>query len=161
MWSSLPATLSGAGLAAYSGAPVLSNPGDIAGAAIDATAAELRRAYGEPATWTWGRLHLVQFRESTLGSSGILPLELYFDPPARPVPGADGAVNNTYYRVSRGYADPADPDYVPVGLDALFSVTNGPSYRLAVDMGDLDGARIVMGVQGRCGEQSREAWRCR
>jgi penicillin G amidase len=117
---------------------------ELAGAAIDATAAQLSATLGEPATWTWGRLHQVQFKESTLGSSGILPLELYFDPPARPVAGADGAVNNNYYRVARGYADPADPDYVPLGLDELFWVTNGPSYRLTIDMGDLDGARIVI-----------------
>ena len=117
---------------------------EVTGAALDTTAADLRKAFGDPATWTWGRLHQVQFKESTLGSSGILPLELYFDPPARPVPGADGAVNNNYYRVSRAYPDPADPDYVPLGLDRVFWVTNGPSYRLAVDMGDLDGARIVI-----------------
>ncbi|HUG29785.1 MAG TPA: penicillin acylase family protein [Candidatus Limnocylindria bacterium] len=126
------------------GAPKGVNAADIVGAAIDETAAELRKAYGEPASWTWGRLHQVQFKESTLGSSGILPLELYLDPPARPVPGVDGAVNNNYYRVSRAYPDPADPDYVPLGLDELFRVTNGPSYRLAVDMGDLDGARIMI-----------------
>jgi penicillin amidase len=127
-----------------SGPPIRSDPADIAGAAIDATAAELRKAYGNPDSWTWGRLHQVQFKESTLGSSGILPLELYFDPASRPVAGADGAVNNNYYRVSRAYPDPADPDYVPLGLDELFHVTNGPSYRLAIDMGDLDGARIMI-----------------
>lgn len=126
------------------GAPEGVSAAEVAGAAIDATAAELRRAYGDPASWTWGRLHQVQFRESTLGSSGILPLEWYFDPPPRPVAGADGAVNNNYYRVSRAYPDPADPGYVPFGVDRLFWVTNGPSYRLAVDMGDLDGARIVI-----------------
>jgi penicillin amidase len=32
---------------------------------------------------------------------------------------------------------------VPVGLDRLFEVTNLPSYRLLVDLGDLDGALIV------------------
>jgi penicillin amidase len=53
-------------------------------------------------------------------------------------------VNNNYYRLSRAYPDPADPDSVPAGLDQLFTVTNGPSYRLAVDMGDIDGARIVI-----------------
>ncbi len=129
---------------ATAGPPVLSNPAHIAAAAIDATASELRESYGAPATWMWGRLHQVQFKESTLGSSGILPLELYFDPPARPVPGADGTVNNNYYRLSRAYPDPADRESAGVGLDGLFMVTNGPSYRLAVDMGDLDGARIVI-----------------
>jgi penicillin G amidase len=114
------------------------------GAAIDATAAALRAAYGEPANWTWGRLHQVQFKESTLGSSGILPLEWYFDPPAIPVAGVDGAIDNNYYQVSRAYPDPNDPDYKPLGLTEIFGVTNGPSYRLTVDMSDLNGARIII-----------------
>jgi penicillin amidase len=114
------------------------------GSAIDSTAAALRAAYGEPANWTWGQLHTVQFKESTLGSSGILPLELYFDPPARPVAGADGAINNNYYRVSRAYADPNDPDYVPLGITELYGVTNGPSYRFTIDMNDLNGAQIMI-----------------
>lgn len=126
------------------GAPEGINAAATAGAAIDATAASLRKAYGDPANWTWGRLHTVQFKESTLGSSGILPLELYFDPAAVPVAGADGAIDNNYYRVSRAYPDPTDPDYVPLGITEVFGVTNGPSYRLTVDMNDLDGARIVI-----------------
>lgn len=116
----------------------------IAGAAIDAAASQLRAALGDPANWTWGRLHQVTFREQTLGSSGLAPLALYFNPAGRPVAGADGAVNNNYYQLSRAYADPRDPDFVPAGLDSLFTVTNGPSYRLTIDMADLDGARIII-----------------
>ncbi|MEO8273538.1 MAG: penicillin acylase family protein [Chloroflexota bacterium] len=126
------------------GAPEGINAATTAGAAIDATAAALRKAYGDPANWTWGRLHTVQFKEGTLGSSGILPLEWYFDPAAIPVAGADGAIDNNYYRVSRAYPDPEDPDYVPLGITEVFGVTNGPSYRLTVDMNDLDGARIMI-----------------
>ncbi len=126
------------------GAPEGINAATTAGAAIDATAAALRKAYGDPANWTWGRLHTVQFKEGTLGSSGILPLEWYFDPAAIPVAGADGAIDNNYYRVSRAYPDPNDPDYVPLGITEVFGVTNGPSYRLTVDMNDLDGAQTVI-----------------
>jgi len=120
------------------------SPAEISGKAIDAVAAELRKAYGDPEGWTWGRLHTVAFKEGTLGSSGILPLEWYFSISPRPVGGADGAVQNNYYQVSRGYPDPNDAEYVPLGITELFSVTNGPSYRLTIDMGDLDGARIVI-----------------
>jgi penicillin amidase len=120
------------------------NAATTAGAAIDRTAAELRKAFGDPANWTWGRLHTVQFKESTLGSSGILPLEWYFDPAGQPVAGAGGAIDNNYYRLSRAYPDPADPDYVPLGITEVFGVTNGPSYRLSVDMNDLDAARIII-----------------
>ncbi|HET7182651.1 MAG TPA: penicillin acylase family protein, partial [Candidatus Limnocylindrales bacterium] len=125
------------------GAPSLS-PAELVGKAIDRTAAEMRTALGEPSNWTWGRIHTVAFKEQTLGDSGIPPLEWYFDASARAVGGADGAIQNNYYQVSRAYPDPNDPTYVPLGVADLFSVTNGPSYRLTVDMNDLDGATIVI-----------------
>jgi penicillin amidase len=61
--------------------------------ALDLAGADLRTAYGDPADWTWGRLHTATFEEATIGaSSGIGPLEWYFnkgpfavaEPPARP-----------------------------------------------------------------------------
>jgi penicillin amidase len=116
----------------------------IVAAALDRTGAQLRAAFGDPKGWTWGSMHQVAFREGTLGSSGIGPLEWYFNSPARPVSGASGAVDNTYYQLSRAYPDPLDPSYKPVGIDHVFDVTNGPSYRLTIDMADLDGARIVI-----------------
>jgi penicillin G amidase len=116
---------------------------DIIGAALDEAGRELRAAYGDPAKWTWGSLHQARFAEATLGSSGIGPMEWYFDKGPYPASGAAGAVNNTYYRPSRAYADPEDPTYKPVGIDGVFSVTNLPSYRLSIDMGDLDDARII------------------
>ena len=126
------------------GAPEGINAATTAGTAIDATAAALRKAHGDPANWTWGQLHKVHFKEGTLGSSGIAPLEWYFDPAPIPVAGADGAIDNNYYRVSRAYPDPNDKDYVPLDITEVFGVTNGPSYRFTVDMNDLDGARIVI-----------------
>jgi penicillin amidase len=120
------------------------DPKGLVAAAIDGTAGQLRAAYGDPVNWTWGRLHQVAFRESTLGSSGIPPLEWYFDKPAIPVAGADGAIDNNYYRVARAYPDPNDPAFVPVAIKELFGVTNGPSYRFTIDMNDLDAARIVI-----------------
>jgi penicillin amidase len=127
------------------GAPTpAASAAEIAGKAIDGVAAEMRTAYGDPAGWTWGRLHTVTFKEGTLGSSGILPLEWYFDAPARQVAGADGAIQNNYYQVSRAYPDPGDPGDRGLGITQLYGVTNGPSYRLTIDMNDLDGARIVI-----------------
>ncbi len=116
---------------------------DIIAAALDATGADLRAALGDPKDWTWGRLHAATFREQTLGTSGIGPLEWYFNKGPYPLGGAAGAVDNTYYRPSRAYADPHDPDYTPVGFAGVFEVTNLPSYRFTIDMGDPDGARIV------------------
>jgi len=119
-------------------------PATVVANAIDEAAGQLRAALGDAAGWTWDRLHTVTFRDSTFGSSGILPFEWYFDTQARPVAGADGAVLNTYYRLGGAYGDPDDPTSVGAGVDHLFDVTNGPSYRLTVDMSDLDGARIII-----------------
>jgi penicillin G amidase len=112
--------------------------------ALDEAGRQLRAAFGDPARWSWGRLHTVTFRESTLGVSGIAPLEWYFDSPSRPIAGADGAINNEYYRFSPTYPDPYDPSSTPVSLGHAFDVSNGPSYRLTIDMADLDAGRIVI-----------------
>jgi penicillin amidase len=130
------------------------DPQAIVSGVIDQTAAELRTRYGDPSHWTWGTLHQVQFRESTLGTSGIPPLEWYFNSPALPVAGADGAVDNNYYRVQRAYADPAHPSYVPLSNVEVYGVTNGPSYRFTIDMNDIEGARIVIttGQSGNPGD---------
>ena len=117
---------------------------DVISDALDRTAAELRATVGEPGRWTWGRLHTVTFREQSLGVSGIGPLEWYFNSGARPVAGADGAVFNNYYQAWRAFPDPEDPDFQPAGLDEVFSVSNGPSYRLTIDMAAVDDGRIVV-----------------
>ena len=117
---------------------------DIVARAMDEAGSELRTAIGSPDRWSWGRLHTATFREATLGQSGIGPLEWYFDDGPHAVPGMAGAINNTYVRFSSAYPDPEDPDYRPVAIDRVFDVTNLPSYRLTIDMGDLDGARIVI-----------------
>jgi penicillin amidase len=116
---------------------------DVIAAALDAAGADLRTSLGDPKDWTWGRLHQATFREQTLGTSGIAPLEWYFNKGAIPVAGAAGVVVANYYRPSRAYPDPNDPDYEPVGFVGVFEVTNLPSYRFTIDMGDQDGARIV------------------
>lgn len=117
---------------------------DVISAVMDRTASDLRAALGGPGRWTWGRIHTVDFREQTLGTSGIGPLEWYFNSGPRQVAGADGAVLNNYYQTWRAFRDPEDPDVVPAGLDDVFSVSNGPSYRLSIDMSALDDARIVI-----------------
>ncbi len=112
--------------------------------AMDEAGAELRAAIGSPDRWSWGRLHTATFREATLGMSGIGPLEWYFNDGPHAVPGMAGAIDNTYYRFTAAYPDPGDAAYRPVGIDHVFDMTNMPSYRLTIDMSDLDGARIVI-----------------
>ena len=90
-------------------------PAAILAGVIDQTAASLRTTYGEPSTPTWGRPYRNLSSGSRPSATRILPLEWYFNSGLRPVAGADGAVDNNYYRVHRAYADPYDPDYVPLG----------------------------------------------
>jgi len=146
--------------------PTVETADDIAKRAMDEAGAELRAAFGDPDTWDWARLHTATFKEATIGTgSGIGPLEWYFNQGPVAVPGAAGAVNNSYYRLSRAYPDPTDPDFEPLGIDELFTVTNLPSYRLLVDLSDLDGARIVI-TTGQSGhpfathyDDQIDAWR--
>jgi penicillin amidase len=117
---------------------------EVTARALDEAGSLLRRDLGRPAHWTWGRMHTIQFRESTFGESGIAPLEWLFNTGTYPVDGASGAVDNVYYRLSRAYPDPHDPSFVPASsLQELFSATNGPSMRALYDMGDLDAGRII------------------
>jgi penicillin G amidase len=115
----------------------------IVSAALDKAGSDLRTELGDPASWTWGREHTITFEEATLGTAGIGPLSWYLNAGPFPIAGAAGAVDNEYSQFSVGYPDPKDSSYVPGGLRQVFDVTNGPSYRLEIDMGDLDGARIV------------------
>ncbi len=112
--------------------------------AMDEAGAELRDGLGGPERWSWGRLHTATFREATLGYSGIGAMEWYFNEGPLAVPGTAGAINNTYVRFSSAYPDPTDLDYVPVGIDHVFDMTNMPSYRLTMDLRDLDGARVII-----------------
>ena len=121
--------------------------------AMDTAAADLRAALGDPDGWTWGRLHTATFREPTLGSSGNGPMEWYFNAGPLAVDGADGAIDASYYQLSRAYPDPEEPDFQPLGIEGLFTVTSLPSYRLLIDMSDLDGARVVI-TTGQSGSRS-------
>ncbi|MGZ9160826.1 MAG: penicillin acylase family protein [Candidatus Limnocylindrales bacterium] len=117
---------------------------DIIAAALDEAGADLG-PLGDPDTWTWGRLHTATFKEATIGTgSGIGPLEWYFNVGPMAVPGAAGAVDNTYYQLRRGYPDPDEPGSSGLGIEDIFTVTNLPSYRLAMDLSDLDGAQVVI-----------------
>ena len=112
------------------------------------------RRSGRPTRWTWGRLHTVRFQEATLGSSGIAPLEWYFDQGPFPVAGAKGVPDATSWDARAAYPDPDDPAYVPVGIGGVFATTSLPSYRLRIDLSDLDGAGIVIttGQSGNPGD---------
>ena len=76
---------------------------EIVARALDEAGSALATSYGAPTNWTWGRLHTATFEEATIGSSGIAPLEWYFNDGPHAVAGAAGALDNTYYRFARAY----------------------------------------------------------
>ena len=115
-------------------------------AALDAAGADLRGALGDPGRWVWARVHTTTFREQTLGSSGIGLLEGLFNAGPYGVPGTSDAVNNGNTSLGAWYPDPDEPGATPGTLFDAFTMTNHPSYRLAVEMAPdrLDAARIVI-----------------
>jgi penicillin amidase len=83
--------------------------------------------------WQWGKLHKVRLQNPTLGSSGIKPVEDLFNRGNYQVGGGPAVVNAMAYDDRTGYA-----------------VTDGPTMRMLIDLGDLDASRWVnqSGVSG-------------
>ena len=83
--------------------------------------------------WQWGKLHKVRLQSPTLGSSGIKPIEDLFNRGNYQVGGGPAVVNAMAYDDRTGYA-----------------VTDGPTMRMLIDLGDLDASRWVnqSGVSG-------------
>ena len=115
-------------------------------AALDDAGAELRGAIGDPSRWAWARVHTTTFREQTLGKSGIAILEGMFNAGPYGIPGTSDAVNNGNLTLGAWYPDPDEPGATPGTLIEAFTMTNHPSYRLAIEMAPerLDDARIVI-----------------
>ena len=83
--------------------------------------------------WAWGRLHTVNLRNQTLGTSGIKPIEALFNRGPYEVGGGPAVVNAMAYDTTKGY-----------------TVTSAPTMRMVVDLGNLDQSRWVnqSGVSG-------------
>lgn len=83
--------------------------------------------------WQWGKLHKVRLQNPTLESSGIKPVEDLFNRGDYQVGGGPAVVNAMAYDDRTGYA-----------------VTDGPTMRMLIDLGDLDASRWVnqSGVSG-------------
>ncbi len=86
---------------------------------------ELRDRLGpDPEQWRWGELHAITFREPSLGTSGIGPVEALFNRGPYETGGGFGIVNATGWKADEGY-----------------EAVTGPSVRTVVDLGDLDRTR--------------------
>jgi penicillin amidase len=111
--------------------------------ALDRAGADLRAQLGAPDRWTWGALHRVSFREQTLGKSGLGLLELVFNRGPFPADGSCGTVDKICGDPSVAYPPVGAAGARPATLQDVFDVTSLPSYRLVMDMSDLDSGRII------------------
>jgi penicillin amidase len=83
---------------------------------------EIEKLLGkDPAKWTWGDLHLADFRNQTLGESGIAPLEAIFNRGGFRASGGSSIVNATSWDAASG----------------SYMVESLPSLRMIVDLGNL------------------------
>jgi penicillin amidase len=91
----------------------------------------------DTSAWQWGKLHRVTLRNQTLGTSGVDAVERLFNRGDYPVDGGPAVVNAMAYDDTLGYG-----------------VTQGPTMRMLVDLGNLDGSRWVnqSGVSGHAFE---------
>ena len=75
----------------------------------------------DPEKWEWGEVHGIEFRNATLGQSGIGIVEGIFNRGPYPIGGSSSTVNVTHWRLSepfdtsshssqRSIVDPVDPD---------------------------------------------------
>lgn len=102
-------------------------------AMVDARDEMTRRQARDPDQWTWGHLHQLDLRGSTLGDSGIAPVERLLNRVGYEVGGGSSIVDATAWDATEGY-----------------EVTSAPSMRMVVSLADLDRSRWInlTGVSG-------------
>ncbi|MDZ8188816.1 MAG: penicillin acylase family protein [Nostoc sp. ChiSLP02] len=88
---------------------------------------ELERIQGkDPKNWNWGKLHTITFRHATLGKSGVAPIEALFNRGAFATAGNGETVNANRWMANKS-----------------FEVTDIPSLRMIVDLGNLDNSLAI------------------
>ena len=80
----------------------------------------------DPARWTWGALHTATFRNSTLGESGIAPIEALFNRGPFETAGGSSIVNATGWDYAEGY-----------------ELVSLPSERMIVNLANLPASLMV------------------
>ncbi|MCW2835245.1 MAG: penicillin acylase family protein [Nocardioides sp.] len=105
-------------------------------ALLDARDELTRRQALGPDEWSWGDLHRLDLRHSSLGESGVRPLEWLFNREDHRVGGGSGIVDATGWDAAEGYG-----------------VTAAPSMRMVVSLADFDRSRYInlTGVSGHPG----------
>ncbi len=88
---------------------------------------ELTRKVGlSPKQWSWGRLHLLDLENQSLGQSDVGLVRALFNRGPFQVGGGNASVDATNWDATQGYG-----------------VTSSPSMRMVVDLDDLDRSRWV------------------
>jgi penicillin G amidase len=106
---------------------MIENRDDILARAFENAVAELSDRLGDrPTTWKWGDLHEADFRNPTLGESGIGLIEDRFNRGGFPTSGGESIVNATGWSPVDGYK-----------VDWL------PSMRMIVDLANLENSRAI------------------
>jgi penicillin amidase len=113
-------------------------------AALDRAAADLRAQLGAPEGWTWGAVHRVAFREQTLGESGVGLLELILNRGPFAAAGSCATISRVCADLSAAYPAPDESaPQPPPSLQRVFEASTIPSYRLVIDLSDVDSGRII------------------
>lgn len=105
----------------------IENRDEIIERAFAAAMTELEASLGSNQdSWSWGRLHEANFRNGSLGESGIAPIEWLFNRQGFAVGGGTSIVNATSWNPNEGYA-----------------VTALPSLRMVLDFSDLSQSTAI------------------
>jgi penicillin amidase len=105
---------------------------DIVGKSVKDAIADIKGKLGwKPSNWTWGAIHKYKF-EHPLGK--VRGLSYVFDPKPLPAEGDRDTINNSYF-----------------SYDKPFDVINISTYRVIVDLSDMDNA-ISMNSTGQSGD---------
>jgi penicillin amidase len=114
--------------------PKVENLNQIFQQAFTESVDELERIQSKnPKFWNWGKLHTINFRNATLGKSGVAVIEALFNRGAFATPGNGETVNANRWKANKS-----------------FEVTDIPSSRMIVDLGNLDNS-VAIHAPGQSG----------
>ncbi len=89
---------------------------------------ELENTFGSnPEKWTWGKLHKINFRNVTLGKSGVTAIERLFNRGTYQTAGDGETINANRWKANK----------------SSFEVTHIPSLRMIVDLASFDNSQAI------------------
>ncbi|MBE9211704.1 penicillin acylase family protein [Plectonema cf. radiosum LEGE 06105] len=108
--------------------PQVENRDEIFKQALVEAVAELENSLGHnPEKWTWGKLHQINFRNVTLGKSGVALIERLFNRGTFATAGDGETVNANRWKANQ----------------SSFEVTHIPSLRMIVDLASFDNSQAI------------------